>query len=288
MDFTGKAKRLDDIDLPKLGAQLGVGEDELHAFIDVETRGSGFDEKRRPIILFERHIFHRYLPANKRSRAANLGLASPQPGGYGKPSDQYPKLLRAMAIDQKAALYACSWGLAQIMGFNHELAGYATVEDMIEAFKADEENHLAAAVRFIKKAKLDDELRRHDWVSFARGYNGPKFRINRYDEKLAEAYRKWSRIKDTPWAADAPLTPDAPSVQPGPPHAPAATPEAVLLPSTTKDVPVVVIAEGQTAEVTKIKPPATKHTGIYAIVALAAAAAAAWWQQLSNWVGGLF
>lgn len=198
-NFKGAAKRLDDIDLPKLGAELGVGEDELHAFIDVETRGTGFDDQGRPRILFERHKFYKYLPAAKRAAAVKAGLANKAPGGYGKDSDQYPKLLRAMAIDRRAALYACSWGLGQIMGFNHKLAGYDSVEDMIEAFKADEENHLKAAVAFIKNTGLDDELRRHDWKGFAKGYNGVNYRINRYDERLAEAFEKWRRIKDTPW-----------------------------------------------------------------------------------------
>lgn len=223
MDFKGRAKRLDDIDLPKLGALLGVGEDELHAFIDVETRGEGFDEKNRPTILFERHKFWKYLPADKRKQAQNLGLASPTPGGYGKYADQYPKLEKAMKIDQKAALYSCSWGLAQIMGFNHEAAGYATVEDMIEAFKDDEENHLLAAVRFIKTNNLDDELRRHDWAGFAKGYNGANYKKNEYDTKLATAYRKWSRIKDTPWKPD--------------------EPEVVVVPPSPEPPPKVVVVE---------------------------------------------
>src|SRR5690606_37102732 len=112
------------------------------------------------------------------------------------------------------ALFSCSWGLAQVMGFNHKLAGYPSVEAMVFAFMADEENHLQAAVSFIKSSKLDDELRRHDWVGFARGYNGKNFHINQYDEKLAEAYAKWSRIKDTPWSPDAAVPTPTPASPP--------------------------------------------------------------------------
>lgn len=225
--FRGAAKRLDDIDLPRLGATIGVGEDELHAFIDVETRGSGFDDQGRPRILFERHKFYKYVPAAKRAQAVKSGLANAKAGGYGKESDQYGKLLKAIAIDRQAALYSCSWGLAQIMGFNHKLAGYVDVEAMVAAFMADEENHLAAAVAFIKNCNLDGALRRHDWATFAKGYNGANYKINAYDAKLAEAFAKWSRIKDTPWptaapetvivthppAADQPATPTATPVQ---------------------------------------------------------------------------
>lgn len=214
--FRGAAKRLDDIDLPKLGRMIGVGEDELHAFLDVETRGTGFDPQGRPRILFERHKFYKYVPAEKRTEAVNAGLASKTPGGYGKESEQYDKLLRAIKIDRKAALYSCSWGLGQIMGFNHLLAGYQTVDAMVEAFMADEENQLLAAVNFITNTGLADELRRHDWAGFAKGYNGENYRINRYDEKLAEAFAKWKRIKDTPWQpgadpAPAPAKPAIPS-----------------------------------------------------------------------------
>lgn len=226
MNFKGTAKRLDDIDLPKLGKILGVGEDELHAFIDVETRGSGFDEQGRPTILFERHKFYKYLPKDKLQQGVKSGLANKTPGGYGKYSDQYPKLERALKIDQKAALYSCSWGLAQIMGFNHSLAGYATVEDMIEAFKEDEEAHLAAAVEFIKVNHLDDELRAHNWAGFAKGYNGTNYKKNNYDVKLAEAYAKWSRIKDTPYE----------------------DPEVVVVPPTTTPPEVVIVEDNPPPE----------------------------------------
>lgn len=241
--FKGAAKRIDDIDLPKLGAQIGVGEDELHAFLDAETRGSGFDPQGRPKILFERHKFYKYLPPDKRAVAVKMGLASSKPGGYGKESEQYGKLARAIEIDRKAALYACSWGLAQIMGFNHKLAGYTNVEDMVAAFMADEEAHLQAAVNFIKATKLDDELRAHNWAGFAKGYNGENYRINRYDEKLAGAYAKWAKIRDTPWQPGAEPKPAPPPVpvQPSPAPKPAEPVKRAPEPSTGGKGPLVII-----------------------------------------------
>lgn len=41
--FKGAAKRLDDIDLPRIGNRIGVDEDEIHAVREVEAAGSGFD-----------------------------------------------------------------------------------------------------------------------------------------------------------------------------------------------------------------------------------------------------
>lgn len=201
MNFIGTGKRLDNVDLPKIGKLIGVGEDEIHAVLVTETRGTGFDSQNRPIILFEPHIFHKQLKAHKPDlldKAVALGLAYPKWGEKKYPKDSYPVLNQAIDIDLELALRSASWGLGQIMGFNHSMAGYPTAVAMVEAFKKDEEHHLEAMVKFIINAGLDDELRRKDWVGFARGYNGPGFAKNKYDQKLAANFAKWQKIKDTP------------------------------------------------------------------------------------------
>lgn len=203
--WQGRAKRLDDIDLPKIGHQIGVGEDVIHAILDVESRGSGFDGQGRVAMLFEPHVFWRELgPGKKRDLAAGMGLAYPKwkPGAY--PADSYPRLIAAMKIDATAAMRSASWGLGQVMGFNHALAGYETPQAMVIAFADDEERHLEAMIRFIRKAGLDDELRRLDWNGFARGYNGPGHAQNGYAPRLDRRHAHWQKIKDTPWSpADA-------------------------------------------------------------------------------------
>lgn len=213
--FVGASRRLDDIDLPKLGALIGVGEDELHAFLDVETRGSGFDDLGRPIILFEPHVFYRNLSGAKRDQAVKAGLAYKNWGAKPYPKDSYPRLKAACEIDETAALKSASWGLGQVLGENYGSAGYPTVQDFVSAMMADEELQLKASVDFIKANYLDDELRRHDWAGFAKGYNGAGYAKNRYDVKLGEAYRKWSRIKDTPWPAS-PVPSPIPPAEPKP------------------------------------------------------------------------
>ncbi|MFY0682861.1 MAG: N-acetylmuramidase family protein [Thalassovita sp.] len=206
MNFKGKAKRLDDIDLPRIGAQIGVGEDEIHAVLDVETRGGGFDKFGRPKMLFEPHIFYRELDGDKRQKAIDAGVAYKKWGTRKYPKDSYGNLARAMKIDRGAALRSASWGMGQIMGFNHKLAGYSDVVSMVSAFLDDEAAQLQAMVKFIEANGLDDELRNHDWRGFARGYNGPGYAKHGYHLKLARAYAKWSEIPDTPFQID--RTPD--------------------------------------------------------------------------------
>ena len=202
MNFQGKAMRLDDIDLPRIGAQIGVGEDEIHAVLDVETRGGGFDKLGRPKMLFEPHIFYRELEGEQRQKAVAQGLAYKIWGTRKYPKDSYDLLRRAMLINPDAALRSCSWGLGQIMGFNHKLAGYSNVASMVSAFLDDEETHLAAMVKFIEASGLDGHLRNHDWRGFASGYNGPGYAKHGYHLKLARAYAKWSKIPDTPFVID--------------------------------------------------------------------------------------
>lgn len=201
MNFIGAAKRLDELDIPQIGKMIGVGEDEIRAVLEVESRGKGFDRQNRPIMLFEPHIFHRQLTAHKPGelqRAVDEGLAYRKWGERKYPLDSYPTLQKAIQIDLELALRSASWGLAQIMGFNHTAAGYRTARDMVEDFKKDEEIHVRAMVKFIISAGLDDEIRRRDWSGFARGYNGPGFAKNKYDTKLATAFAKWSKVKDLP------------------------------------------------------------------------------------------
>jgi len=220
MNFQGSGKRLDDYDIPRIGALIGVGEDEIHAVLDVESSGSGFDRQGRLKMLFEPHVFFRCLPQDKRAAAVSQGLAYSQwrPGEY--PPDSYPRLLRAMEIDETAALKACSWGLGQILGENYQAAGYLSPQAMVADFCKDEANQLEAMIRFIKSKGLDRALRMKDWARFAQGYNGANYRQNDYDGKLKRAFERWSKIKDTPYnPATTPTT--APAVKPAtaPPNA---------------------------------------------------------------------
>lgn len=213
-DFKGTAKRLDDIDLPRIGARIGVGEDEIHAFMDVEAAGSGFDFKGRPKMLFEPHVFWRNLSGTKRGKAAKAGLAYQRWGTKPYPKDSYPRLKRAMQIDETAALKAASWGLGQILGENHRAVGYATPQAMVLAFMDDEENHLNAMVEFLVSSNVDDDLREHNWSVVARVYNGPGYAKHGYHTRLAEAYAKWAKIPDTPYRPDIVVAPVPPPPKP--------------------------------------------------------------------------
>ena len=219
-NFKDKAKKIDDVDIPRIGHIIGVREDEIHAVLDVEAGGKWFDKSGRPKMLFEPHIFYRQLgPGAKRDRAVKAGLARKR-WKRDYPRDSYPRLRNAMSIDEEAALKSCSWGGPQIMGFNHKAAGYKNVQDMVRDFMEDAEFHLEGMVKFISKSdrmvkalqrisKLTRPSEPADWIDFAEPYNGRGFRKNRYHIKLAERHGWWRKKPDTPWSPNDPV-PDPP------------------------------------------------------------------------------
>lgn len=195
--FKGAALPLSEIDIPRIGNIIRVGEDEIRAVMEVETLGGGFDSQGRPKMLFEPHRFWIELGEGpKRTRAEEQGLAYKKWGTKPYPRDSYPRLELAIKIDANAALRSASWGLGQIMGFNHKAAGFASAGDMVALFCDSEPMQLEAMIRFIEAENLDDELRRHDWSGFARGYNGAGYLKNNYHTKLAAAFARWQAIPD--------------------------------------------------------------------------------------------
>lgn len=208
--FKGAAKPIENIDLPRIGHEIGVGEDEIHAFMDVEANGSPFDNQGRLKALYEPHRAYALSSGETRRRLIDAGLAYRRWGEKPYPKDSYDRITRACAIDEAIALKSTSWGATQIMGSNYHALGYATVQDMVEAFMDDAETHIAGAVRFMVANGIDDEMRRlaslkrpttpDDCVGIVSVYNGAGFRKNNYHVKLAKAHNKWRGIKDTPWS----------------------------------------------------------------------------------------
>lgn len=198
-DFRGEAKPLDYYDVPRLAHRIGVGEDHLQAFLNVESRSTGFDRLGRPVILFEPHVFYRNLPVAQRKLAVSKGLAYPKWGQKPYPKDSYPRLHKAMEINEDAALMSCSWGSSQVLGENYRLVGYESIVDMVEDFMADEEEHVEAMVNYILATGIDDDIREERWDVAARVYNGPGYKKNGYHTKMAAEFAKLRKIPDVDW-----------------------------------------------------------------------------------------
>lgn len=147
--------------------------------------------RAEPLIRFEGHYFYRLLPRAKRNRALAAGLAHPVAGKVRNPRSQTArwKLLgRASSIDRPAALAATSWGVGQVMGDHWRWLGFASVDALVAQARDGVAGQVRIMARFIVRSGLAERLENRDWAGFARAYNGPGYRHNRYDEKMAEAF----------------------------------------------------------------------------------------------------
>lgn len=184
---------------------LNVPVAALRAVIEVEARGKGFYDNGQPVILFERHVFWQRLTQRNlislrdKANKERPDLCFPRwtTGSYGSFSAQHKRLEDAAAYHREVALESCSWGLGQVMGYHWKLLGYPTLQSFINAMFRDEAGQLDAMCRFIKVNRLDNYMRALDWAGFALGYNGSGYRANRYDEKLAAAYRKYLQSNES-------------------------------------------------------------------------------------------
>jgi hypothetical protein len=189
--------RLKEEDFVKSAEALNVEVATVKAVQEVETGGrGGFFAPDRPSILFEGHIFWSQLKKKgvnpEDYLEGNEDILYPKwtKEHYCGGIKEYDRLEKAMMIDEEAAISSASWGLFQIMGFNHKVCGCEDVKEFVERMKENEGSQLALFTAFVQSNKLDDFLREKDWAGFAKRYNGPAYAENRYDEKLKNAYEK--------------------------------------------------------------------------------------------------
>jgi hypothetical protein len=182
-----------------IAARLKVEEKILLAVAEVESAGHVFamvNGRQEPLIRWEGHYFYARLVNGKRDAAVKAGLASPKAGGVKNPSSQAARwnklLLPAMKIDATAAFESTSWGLGQVMGAHWKALGFKSPKEMLEVVRKDAAGQIEVMARYIEKFGLVDELQRHDFRAFARGYNGPAGVKNGYDKAMSRACQRMS------------------------------------------------------------------------------------------------
>lgn len=163
----------------------------------------GFLPSGRPQILFEGHVMWKYLKIKldgegKRTYLYDLAKRNPSLvyqkwtkefylGGEG----EWERLKAARKIDENCANLSTSWGLGQIMGFNYQLCGCQSVDEMIQKMSESHEMQLELMYHFLYNSGLVKHLKAKDWDAFAKGYNGPGYKDNNYDQKLRNTYENF-------------------------------------------------------------------------------------------------
>ena len=183
-----------------LANDLGLEPALLKAVQLVEGAGrDGFLVDGRPQILFEGHIMYKEIK-NKFGLDKSVAAQKSYPticfpkwdkSKYLGGANEYKRLEIAKKIDEECALKSASWGMFQIMGFNYQLCGCQSVDEMIQKMSESHEMQLELMYHFLYNSGLVKHLKAKDWDAFAKGYNGPGYKDNNYDQKLRNTYENF-------------------------------------------------------------------------------------------------
>lgn len=193
-EFVSKtARKLSEDDYAKVSKLLACDVAAIKAVREVEASGNGFLSDKRPTILFEAHVFGRLTKQKWTASNPKISAKSWDRSLYGAGgNNQYVRMSQAAKLDRASALSSASWGLFQIMGFNHKTCGFPDVESFVQAMCQDELQHLQAFAAFVMaNPVMHKALRNRDWKTFAKTYNGPAYAANKYDTKLAAAHARF-------------------------------------------------------------------------------------------------
>ena len=153
-----------------------------YAVAMIESSGRGYRNNGFPIIRFEKHVFLRYLKTNKVTQHLIRKAETIKGSGW----DAYQEALK---IAPKYAKLSTSYGMFQIMGFNHATVGYETVDEFVAAMEEAVENQIVAFCIFVMANRLQNAIKNKKFADFAAKYNGAKYYLNSYDTKLENAYK---------------------------------------------------------------------------------------------------
>lgn len=184
---------LTDQDYRDSAARLQVSVCSVLAFAEVEAAGAGFHNGWAKI-LPEPHRFSRLTKGRFDAGHPHLSYRRWGSRPYPKTQEErYVRLLAMIELDIYAGFAACSYGKFQILGENHEACGYDNPWAFAGAMAFDEPTQLKAFESFIRQSGIINPLRSCLWGEVARRYNGPAYRKNEYDLKLALAQRRYQQ-----------------------------------------------------------------------------------------------
>jgi len=175
-------QKITETEIKEIAERNGFEYAALKAVIMVEGSGRGYDAATGKILIqFEPHWFRR-LSSNTAPGVWDRNKVEKQAGEWLAFNDAFEK-------DADAAMSATSIGMMQVMGFHWQALGFKSVGEMWDFAKVSEANQVELGVRFIKKSvRLHTALVEKDWKNFAYYYNGPRYRDNKYDERLEKEY----------------------------------------------------------------------------------------------------
>lgn len=200
MPEADKKERYDTLteeDFQIVAKELGVEVAAIKAVVRIEAgeKLQGFWAPGVPVVNYAKSLFNKYKGTTKGRKLKDAKVPS---GLSGYALKEWTSLTNARKINADAADMGSYWGMFQIGGFNYKLCGCQSVEEMVEKISESELSQLEMFAVFIRNAGMLDSLKKKDWTSFARKYNGASYAKRGYHTRMAKEYANFkSKEKKT-------------------------------------------------------------------------------------------
>ncbi len=213
--------------LQALAGRLGIDPGVAVAVFATEAGGYALAEEERMVIRFENHIFFNEWGKRNPDKFAQHFRFNPAPGQtwknhqwrpapdqpwqsfHGDQDREWAVLAFASTLDDGAAKRSISMGIAQIMGFNYRALGYSSAREMFDALNGDLRRQVFSFFDFVRqKPGTVEALRRGDFRTFARIYNGPG-QMDTYAKLISDDNETFQEV--SPQAAPAVAQAEAPA-----------------------------------------------------------------------------
>ncbi len=185
----------------------------LAGFMQVESGSQAFSNVQdRPLIRFEVHVFWRLWGRSHRAQfnqhfrfnqtgnawtghQFRINNTSPWQNFHGNQNREWQAVNIAETIsNQETAYRSMSIGMGQIMGFNHNNAGFATAVDMFDAFNRSERAQMDGILNFINaNPRLLRAVQNRNFNNIARYYNGAG-QVGVYGPRIRAATQAYDRV----------------------------------------------------------------------------------------------
>lgn len=172
------------------------------AIMLIESGGSGYNADGSLKIRFEAHIFEqyisknifdahfRYVPGEYNSQYYRESIRDPWIAIHVSQANERSAVAIAQNINQEAAAKATSFGVAQVMGFNHARVGYDSALQMAKAYSRDVIYQYFGFMNYIlTDPELLQAVREKDWKRIALLYNGSG-QVEYYANLLKKKYEE--------------------------------------------------------------------------------------------------
>lgn len=178
---------LTDADFAIVAKELGVEVAAIKAVVKIEAgvKLQGFWAPGVPVINYAQSLFNKY---NGKVKGRKIKDGKVPTGLSGYALKEWTSLTNARKINADAADMGTYWGMFQIGGFNYKLCGCKSVEEMVKKVCESELSQLEMFAVFIRNTGMLESLKKKDWTTFARKYNGSSYAKRGYHTRMAKEY----------------------------------------------------------------------------------------------------